>query len=163
MSAQPPIDYIQRTRDQYASLGYAPYQWVHAGEPPPFTQLTKPVADSKLSLIASGGIYLEGQVAFHFKDDFSYREIDVDAPASKRRATHFAYDLDDAHQDINVVFPVDTLKRMVSKGKLGALAQQAYTFMGGIYSTRKVETILAPAIADRVVADEVDLALLVPA
>lgn len=163
MSAQAPIDYIQRTRDQYASLGYPPYQWVHTEETPPFSPLTKPIADAKISLVASGGIYLKGQVAFHFKDDFSYREIDVNAPASERRATHFAYDLNDARDDINVVFPVDTLKRMVSAGKLGALARHAYTFMGGIYSTRKVESILAPAIADRLVTDDVDLALLVPA
>jgi hypothetical protein len=34
--------------------------------------------------------------------------------------------------------------------------------MGGIYSARKVANILAPALADRVQNDEVDLVLLVP-
>jgi hypothetical protein len=34
--------------------------------------------------------------------------------------------------------------------------------MGGIYSVRKVRDILAPALADRLVKDEVDVAILVP-
>ncbi len=34
--------------------------------------------------------------------------------------------------------------------------------MGGIYSSRKVESLLAPALTRRLVEDEVDLVLLVP-
>jgi hypothetical protein len=34
--------------------------------------------------------------------------------------------------------------------------------MGGIYSSRKVRDLLAPALAERIIKDEVDLALLVP-
>jgi hypothetical protein len=34
--------------------------------------------------------------------------------------------------------------------------------MGGIYSARKVREVLAPAIADALVRDEVDVAMLVP-
>jgi hypothetical protein len=45
---------------------------------------------------------------------------------------------------------------------IGAVSRNAYTFMGGIYSSRKVRALLAPAIAERSVKDEVDLALLVP-
>jgi D-proline reductase (dithiol) PrdB len=65
--------------------------------------------------------------------------------------------------DPNVVFPVEPLKQLVATGLLGALAERAYTFMGGIYSARKVKEILAPAIAERLLADQTDLALLVPA
>lgn len=163
MSQQPPIDYIQRTREQYDALGYPAYDWVHSETPPPFTKLTKPISESRVSLIASGGIYAKGQIAFHFKDDLSYREIDVDTPEEDLRATHFAYDLRDVRDDSNVVFPLGVLRDLVAAGDLAGLGARAYTFMGGIYSARKVASILAPALADRVQNDEVDLAILVPA
>ena len=76
-----PIDYIQRTKDQYDALGYPSYRWVHNEDPPPFTPLAKPLAESRVALIASGGIYQLGQTAFHFKDDTSFRAIDVETPA----------------------------------------------------------------------------------
>ena len=157
-----PIDYIERTRSQYESLGYPPYSWVHNTDQPPFEPLKKPLSQSRIGLVASGGIYSEGQVAFHFKDDLSFRIINTNEPSSHLRATHFAYDLTDARRDINVVFPVDTLKNLVSHNRIGELSPNAYTFMGGIYSARKVRDVLAPAIADRLVADEVDVALMVP-
>jgi D-proline reductase (dithiol) PrdB len=157
-----PIDYIERTRTQYAALGYPPYTWVHNSDQPPFQPLKKPLSQSRVGVVASGGIYSEGQVAFHFKDDLSFRIIDTTAPVEKLRATHFAYDLRDARRDINVVFPVDTLNELAKHNRIGELAHNAYTFMGGIYSARKVRDTLAPAIADRLVRDEVDVVLLIP-
>ncbi len=162
MSTRAPVDYIQRTREQYDALGYPAYEWVHNESPPPFAELEKPLKQCKVGLIASGGIYTRGQIAFHYKDDFSYREIPTDIETSALRATHFAYDLTDARRDPNVVFPIDTLRQCVTDGLIGSLADVAYTFMGGIYSVRKVETLLAPALAERVVKDEVDVVLLVP-
>jgi D-proline reductase (dithiol) PrdB len=159
----PPIDYIDRTKKQYEALGFQAYQWVDNQSPVPLTPLQKPVSESKLALIASGGLYALGQIAFHFKDDLSYREIDIDTPEGNLRATHFAYDLAPVRQDPNTVFPVAPLKAQVAAGRLGSLAERAYTFMGGIYSARKVKDILAPAIVHRLLKDQADLALLVPA
>ena len=162
MAQSEPVDYIERTREQYAGLGFPPYQWVHSDTPPAFKALSKPLNESKIALIASGGIYSKGQIAFHFKDDLSYREIATDTAVEDLRATHFAYNLTDARQDPNVVFPLETLRRCVTEGLIGELSPRAYTFMGGIYSSRKVEETLAPALAQRLQDDEVDLALLVP-
>jgi len=162
MQKQAPVDYIQRTKEQYDDLGYPSYHWVYNPDPPPFKPLEKPLAECKLALVASGGVYVSGQIAFHFKDDCSYRQIDTETPTSALRATHFAYDLTDARADPNVVFPLDTLKKCVKDGLLGELSNPAYTFMGGIYSARKVRDILAPALADALEKDEVDVALMVP-
>lgn len=159
---QPPIDYIQRTREQYAALGYPPYRWVDNPEPSAFVQPDKPMHEWRVGLVASGGIYVKGQVAFHYKDDISYREVAFDTPTPDLRATHFAYDLTDARKDPNVVFPIDILRSLARDGVIGALPPNAYTFMGGIYSARKVEEQLGPALVDRLVADEVDVALMVP-
>lgn len=159
---QPPIDYIQRTRDQYAALGYGTYRWVEISEPPPFVLPTKPMSEWRVGLVASGGIYAEGQIAFHHKDDTSYREIASDIPVQDLRATHFAYDLTDARRDPNVVFPISRLRELVDEGVIGSLNPRAYTFMGGIYSSRKVTELLAPALADRLIADQVDVVVMVP-
>ncbi len=160
--SRPYVDYIQRTREQYDGLGYPPYQWVHNDDEPPFQPLAKPLADCRVGLIASGGIYRHGQVAFHFRDDFSFREIPSDTEVADLRVTHFAYDLTDAREDPNVVFPMETLRDLARTGRIRELSENAYTFMGGIYSARKVRDILAPAIASRLQKDEVDVAILVP-
>ncbi len=157
-----PIDYIQRTFEQYARLGYPPYQWVNNPGEPPFVPLGKALRDARVGLVASGGIYRLGQVAFHYKDDCSFRLIPTTVKLNELRVTHFAYDLTDAWADLNVVFPLETLRDLAELSRIGELSPHAYTFMGGIYSSRKVKEILAPAIADRLVKDRVDVVILVP-
>ena len=161
--SRPPVDYIERTREQYGSLGYPPYQWVHSGDEPSFAPVSKPLAESRIGLIASGGIYREGQLAFHFRDDTSFRIIPRDTPKSALRITHFAYDVTDARSDPNVVFPLETLCAEAREGGIGEVGPNACTFMGGIYSARKVRDVLAPALAGRMEEDAVDAVLLVPA
>jgi D-proline reductase (dithiol) PrdB len=156
------VEYIQRITDTYAQLGYKPYQWVHSEEPPPWQPLHKPLSKCRLGLIASGGIYVTGQVAFHFKDDASFRAIPTNVRTEDLRTAHFAYDQADARQDPNVVFPIDTLRNLVKEGFIGELADHAYTFMGGIYSSRRVQDKLAPQLTERLLAEKVDVALLVP-
>ena len=46
------IEYMQRTRDYYASLGYPAYRWAqHPADL--FTRLAQPLAQSKLALITT--------------------------------------------------------------------------------------------------------------
>jgi len=157
-----PVDYIARIQDKYARDGYAPYRWVVNAEPPPWQAVRKPLREMRLGLVASGGIYVTGQVAFHYKDDTSWRAIPTDVNTADLRATHFAYDLTDARQDPNVVFPIDPLRRLVAEGFIRALATHAYTFMGGIYSARRVSEELAPRLLERLLAEPIDALLLVP-
>lgn len=60
------------------------------------------------------------------------------------------------------MFPIDTLRRLVKEGVLGSLTEHAFTFMGGIYSSRKVRDELAPQLIERLFAEKADVALLVP-
>ena len=159
---QPSVPYIERTRTKYQTLGYEEYHWLTSKDPYPWTPLRKSIADSRLGLIATGGIYTTGQTAFNYKDDTSYRAIPSDTPKSELRATHFAYDLTDVRIDINCVFPIDTLRSLSQEGVIGELAPRFYTCMGGIYSRRRVRDDLAPAIVQRCISDEIDAALLVP-
>jgi D-proline reductase (dithiol) PrdB len=157
-----PVDYIPRIQEKYTREGYPAYRWVVQTDIPPWQPLRRPLAESRLGLIASGGIYVTGQVAFHYKDDASFRVIPTDVKTTDLRVTHFAYDLTDARHDPNVVFPIDTLRGLVGEGVIGSLAAQAYTFMGGIYSARRVQEELAPQLTARLLADEVDVVFLVP-
>ena len=159
---QPPVRYIDRTRDQYSSLGYGEYAWVHEPDAPAFVPLHRPIAESRLGLVASGGVYRQGQTAFTFKDDTTYRAIPTDVDTAELRATHFAYDLTDARRDINCVFPLDTMRALVAAGDVGSLAPTFATCMGGIYSARRARAELAPAIVRRCLDEEVDALLLVP-
>lgn len=156
------VAYIARIHEKYVTLGYPSYQWVVNADPPPWQPLRKPLAACRLGLIASGGIYVTGQVAFHYKDDTSFRVIPKDVKTADLRVTHFAYDLTDARQDANVVFPIDTLRGLEREGVIGELADHAYTFMGGIYSARRVREELAPQLTDCLLAEKVDAVLLVP-
>ena len=106
--------------------------------------------------------YVAGQVAFHWKDDVSFRAVPTDVKTEDLRATHFAYDLTDARSDPNVVFPIDTLRGLVQEGVIGELAPYAYTFMGGIYSSRRAREALAPQLTEKLLEDKVDAVLLVP-
>lgn len=157
-----PVEYITRITGNYAKLGYKPYQWVRNPEQPPWQPLRKPLSACRLGLIASGGIYMSGQVAFHFKDDASFREIPTTVKTAELRTAHFAYDQTDARKDPNVVFPIDTLRRLVQEGVIGSLTDHAFTFMGGIYSSRKVRDELAQQLTERLLAEKADVALLVP-
>ena len=114
--SRPPVDYIERTREQYAAVGYPPYRWVHNEDEPPFAPVSRPLAESRIGLIASGGIYRAGQIAFHYRDDISYRIIPRDCEMSELRATHFAYDVTDARTDPNVVFPLERLREEARDG-----------------------------------------------
>jgi hypothetical protein len=158
----PPVDYIPRIRENYEKLGYKPYGWVVNEGTPPWTPLAKPLSECRLGLAASGGVYVTGQVAFHHKDDTSTRQIPTDVDTRDLRSTHFAYDLADARKDPNTVFPIDPLRRLVRERFLGSLASRFHTFMGGIYSSRRVSEKLAPELTALFQEDKVDAVLLVP-
>ena len=167
MPLEPPlgldiVDHIQQTRDSYAQLGYDSYRWAHEPEPAAFVRPAKPLAEAKVALVASGGVYQAGQVAFHHKDDTSYRRIPTDVATADLRTSHFAYDMTDARVDPNVVFPIDALRAMVDAGTIGSLTTHALTFMGGIYSQRRLTEELIPELSNEIAAMEPDVVLLVP-
>jgi len=155
-----PVAYIPRTRELYAS--YAPYRWV-VNEDTPWTPFTKPLSECKVALISSGGIHHKDQVPFHFKDDVSYYRIPKDVNMKDLRISHFGYRTDDAQKDPNCVFPIERLHELEAEGVMGEFADPAYTFMGGIYSARKVRDELAPRLVEELTANRIDLFYLVPA
>lgn len=167
MAVEPPaaldvVDYIAQTRESYDALGYEPYRWAENPEPAELVRPSKPLSESRVVLIASGGIYRSGQVAFHHRDDTSYRRIPADVAIEDLRTSHFAYDLTDARADPNAVFPIDALRRLAAEGTIAEVASHALTFMGGIYSQRRLREELIPALEAGVRDLRADVVLLVP-
>jgi D-proline reductase (dithiol) PrdB len=55
------------------------------------------------------------------------------------------------------------LRELESRGTIGELSDPAFSFMGGIYSARKVREELAPQILDELKRAHADVLYLVPA
>ncbi|MGI9387420.1 MAG: glycine/sarcosine/betaine reductase selenoprotein B family protein, partial [Methyloligellaceae bacterium] len=157
------VEYIRITRERYEKAGFTPYRWYHSDTPPPWTPMTKPLSECRLGMLASGGTYIAGQVAFHYKDDTSLREIPKSVDVADLRFAHVTeYMLGDARIDANCLFPAEALRRLEGEGAFGALSDTLYSCMGGIYSQRRTMEGLSPAVLDAMREQQVDAVLLVP-
>lgn len=157
-----PVNYMPHIRQKYAALGFAPYRWVSHEDSPAWHQLPKPLDQCRIALVGSGGVYISGQIAFHYKDDISMRVIPKYADISDLRVTHFAYDLSAARKDPNIVFPLHALLRLEYEGIIGELWPSCFSFMGGIYSSGAVRNELAPRLTRELLESKVDAAVFVP-
>ena len=127
-----------------------------------FIRPKKPLEESRLVLVTTGGVHLPGQPRFDIDDpagDCSYREIP--ASADDLTWTH-AYYRPDEGSDLDAVFPLQTLRRLVRDGVVGELSPRHYSFMGAIHDPTPLEKKTAPEVADKLVEDGVDVALLTP-
>ena len=154
-----PVAYIPRTRDLYSD--FTPYRWVR-NEAAPFTPLRKPIAECAVAMISSGGIMYRDQPRFH-REDASYRRIPIAAHPDELSVWHFGYPTRDAERDVNCVLPLARMRELETAGVIGKLVDPAFSFMGGIYSARKVRDELAPQIIDELKRAHADAFFLVPA
>ena len=155
---------MKTIKERYLKLGYQPYRWFHAGEDPvPFTPLPKKIKECRVGLLSTSGAYSLGQSAYHYKDDSSLRSIDKNCSNGNIRFSHITENyLENPRKDPNCILPLGQLLRMEKEGKIGELADQVFSCMGGIYSQRKVLEDIAPDVYSRFLSQEVDVALLVP-
>lgn len=78
----------------------------------PWTPFTRPLADSRLTLITTGGVHLANDSPFDMTSpdgDPSFRVIPGGTRLADLRTTHDYYDHRDADRDINIVFPLAML------------------------------------------------------
>jgi D-proline reductase (dithiol) PrdB len=134
----------------------------------PFVALKKPLHQSKVALLTTGGIHLQDQPPFDMENpdgDASYRVISGDVALEQITITHKYYDHSDADADLNVVFPLAHLRDLAKRGVIGALAPRHFGFMGHIEGEQVTQLTgrTAPEVAAKLRADNVDFALLTPA
>ena len=156
------INYMQAIQARYENLGYTPYRWFVADSPPPWTALTKPLAQSRLGLLSTSGAYALGQIAYHYKDDVSIRALPSTTAEADLRFSHITENyLVDARRDPNCILPLAPLRALRQQGVIGELADSVFSCMGGVYSQRRVREEMAPALLEAFRAQQVDCALLV--
>jgi D-proline reductase (dithiol) PrdB len=133
----------------------------------PFAPMRVPLNRATLALITTGGVHLRDQQPFDMADprgDATFRIIPANTPREQITITHDYYDHSDAEKDLNILFPLDMINRLVQVGCVGALAT-SYGFMGHIEPPH-VETLIhktAPQVAGMLKQERVDAVLLTPA
>jgi hypothetical protein len=156
------VGYMQSIAERYQRLGYAPYRWFKAEDAPAWQPLIKPLSAARIGMLSTSGAYALGQMAYHYKDDASIREIPATTADSDLRFSHLTENyLVDARRDPNCIFPGRALRALASEGFIGQAAGKFFSCMGAVYSQRRVREELAPALLCAFKAQKVDAALLV--
>ena len=132
----------------------------------PWSPLPRPVSELRLALIGSGGVYHQDQAPYDVANregDWSFRVIPGDTPTSALRVAHDHYNhKDGADRDINVVFPLDWLRELETRGVIGDLSSVHIGFMGFIIRPEKLIEETAPQVIRELKEAGVEAALLVP-
>ena len=146
--------------------------WVKR-EPPrqiPWTNLAKPLKESKIALISSAAIALnedepfdqEGERRNPWWGDPSFRIIPQSATEADVRYYHLHVDPSFAEQDINCVLPLRRLEELQSIGEIGRCASSHYSIMGYILQCQDLLQDTAPQIIEHLQDDNVDAVILIP-
>lgn len=157
------VEYMKAIAERYGRLGYKPYQWYEASNPPPFVPLAKPLSECRIGVLSTSGAYVMGQVAYYYKDDTSTRAIPKDTPKDRIHFSHITENyLENPRRDPACMMPTEALSRLEAEGVIGEVAEEIFSCMGGIYSQRRVREELAPALLDAWQAQNVDAVFLIP-
>jgi len=137
----------------------------------PWTPLAKPLSECKVALLSTAGLSMRGDEPFDMeyerqnptRGDSSWRRLRSDATSASIEANHLHIDTSYIERDLNVALPLDRLRELETAGGIGSVAESHYSIMGfqGNDSSGLVEQS-APAIAEAMKSEEVDLALLAP-
>ncbi len=145
----------------------------------PFTQLAKPLAESKLGLMTSSGHFADGddpepfgveamtqaeaveRIGEFLREAPVMSEIPRDIGTDRLRVRHGGYDIRSSVIDHNVSLPRDALLAAAQGGRIGELADPLYSFPGATSQGRLRKRAL-PGWVDALHDAEIDVLLLVP-
>ena len=128
----------------------------------PFVKPMKPLSESRLALVTTGGVHSPEAARFDIDDpagDCSYREVPTGA---EELTWSHAYYRPEATSDLDAVFPLWTLRELEEEGIVGELNHRHFSFMGAIHDPAPLVEETAPEVAALLVEDEVDAVLLTP-
>lgn len=149
-----------------ARLFLKAYRWRRV-DPLPWSPARKPLAECNVALVSTAGLVAPGQERFDDGargGDASYREIPADTDPRTLAESHRSQSFD--HRglaaDPNLGLPLDRLRELAAEGIIGRVNHRHFSLMGSITLTERLVEESAPAVAAALVADEVDVVLLVP-
>jgi D-proline reductase (dithiol) PrdB len=142
------------------------YPWRRI-DPVPWTPLKKPLSHCKLALVSSAGFTLPTQAPFDESikgGDVSFREIPSETDPKTLVQSHRSESFDAAglEADPNVAFPIDRVRELTASRRIGAVNHRHLSLMGSITAPGRLIRDSAPAAAQLLVNDQVDVVLLVP-
>jgi D-proline reductase (dithiol) PrdB len=142
-----------------------------AHPPIPWSPLAKPLSQARVALLSTAGLSMKGDPPFDMelerrnpmRGDPGWRRIDASATAADIEASHLHIDTGYVLRDLNVALPLDRLRELADEGVVGSVAASHYSIMGYQGNdTTALERESAPAIAEAMAGEEVDLAILAP-
>ena len=167
MKSDPPVAYIERTREYYLALGYGnPYVWAHHDDAP-FQPVRRPLARSRVTIVTTAAPYQpdkgdQGPGAPYNARAKFYQVYSGDTAVDHDlRIAHVAIDRKHTSmEDSGCWFPLPALRRAAARGRL----QLAPRFHGVPTNRSQEHTVSvdAPEILRRCREDRVDAAILVP-
>jgi D-proline reductase (dithiol) PrdB len=142
------------------------YPWRRI-DPVPWTRLAKPLARCRVALVSTAGFVAPSDQPFDKTvrgGDPSYRVIPDETPVSALRDFHRSESFDHRgiEADPNLAFPLDRLRELVSRGRIGSANRRHLSFMGSITATGRFQRQILPEAARILEEDAVDAALLIP-
>lgn len=160
-----PVKYVDLLNQRYRAQGFPAYEWT-VNRPAGLTPLAKPLSECNVSMLTSGGVSHCSMPTWDAKarNDFRLDVVDSEASGPDFQVSDSYYDTADAEVDVNTVFPIDRLRELSEDGTIGSVSGRLWSgFMGRIYKRTYVTEVAAPALAEELHDDDVDLFLLVPA
>ena len=162
-----PIPYMQRTRDYYQAIGFAPYRWAHFVEVP-FTPLARPLAQSRVALITTAAPFQPGVgdqgpgAKYNAAAKFYKVYSDSTETMPDLRISHVGYDRKHTTaDDPRTWLPLAALQRAVKAGRIGALTPRFHGAPTNRSQRVTTETD-APELLKRCREDGAEVAVLVP-
>lgn len=136
---------------------------VEVNDDTPWAPLRRPLSESRLALVTTAGLHLRRDAPFG-RDDHTYRVIPSHAEEHEllQSSSSIGFDRGLRMRDINVVFPIDRLRELVTSGEVGGLAPNFYSFVGAQKTPRRIASETAPEVAQRLNQEGADMVLLTP-
>ncbi len=143
-----------------------PDSMIHKDDYVPLARLRKPLPESRLTFVSTAGVQPKGTLPFdtvHPIGDYSFRPVPSHLKPADLEIHQLKYPISGATRDLNVIFPIERLQEFAGEGMIGALTPNFFSFIGYNMDAERLERTLAEEIADAVVAEGADAALLSPA
>ncbi len=136
---------------------------VQVNDTAPFAPLKAPLSRCRVAIVTTAGLHRRGDRPFG-PGDQTYRIIPSDLPAPDilQSQTSIGFDRAPIMRDINISYPIDRLRELATRGEIGEVAPNGYSFLGAQRDFRRIEAETAPEAARRMRDDGVDVALITP-
>ena len=132
----------------------------------PLAEVRKPLSACRVVFVSTSGVQPRGSMPFdtvHPVGDYTFRRVPSSARVDELEIHQLKYPTAGAKRDLNVIFPIERLRELVTEGVIGGLANNFYTFIGYNMDPERLERTLAEDIAAAVSEEGADIALAAPA